>query len=98
MVIVNLEVPFAGNFKIKQPVTRKEFEHMIEKRQPGAHLRLSVTVKVEDDAHVCLFRLSVDFRGALMRPYLSAHKPPRHLVELITLGESLNQPAEQVKA
>src|ERR1700682_3231686 len=64
MVIINLKIAFARDCKIKQAVTRKQIEHVIEERQPGADLRLSFAVKAEDDTHVCLFCLSVDFRGA----------------------------------
>src|ERR1700730_933957 len=76
MVIINFEVAFARDFKIKQAVTRKQIEHVIEERQPGADLRLSCAVKVEDDTHVCLFCLSVDFRGARLILYLCFHNHP----------------------
>src|SRR6266498_5767691 len=73
MMIINLEVAFARDFKIKQAVARKQIEHMIEKRQPRADLRLSIAVEVEDDTHVCLFCLAVDRSDPLLCSHLCAH-------------------------
>jgi hypothetical protein len=46
MMIINLEVASARDFKIKQAVARKQIEHVIEEWQPRADLRLSIAVEV----------------------------------------------------
>src|SRR6266700_3123190 len=84
MVIINLEIAFARDFKIKQAVTRKQIEHVIEERQPGAHLRLSLAVEVEEDTHVGFFCLAVDLSGSRLGFYLWIHNHPI---------DKLNQPA-----
>src|SRR6266498_201537 len=76
MVIINLKVAFARDFKIKQAVTRKQIEHVIQERQPGADLRPSIAIEVEDDPHVCLFCFSV----ALTEPLLWSHLVFHHLI------------------
>src|SRR3989442_8932233 len=86
MVIVNLEIAFAGNLQIKQSMTRKQVEHMIEERQARADLRAAAAVEVETHAHLSLFRIAVDFRGARLSFYFGVHSNP--------IGK-LNQPAER---
>jgi hypothetical protein len=89
MVIINLEIAFARNFKIEQAVTGKQIEHVIEKRQPGADVRLSTAVEVEHDAYVCLFCFAVDCRSARLIFYLSFHNHP--VVNSISLLESVGR-------
>src|SRR5437016_113065 len=86
MVIINFEVAFARDFKIKQAMTRKQIEHVIEERQTGADLRLPTAVEIKDDAHVCLFCRSLDFRDARLNFYFCFHSHPI---------DKLNQSAEQ---
>src|SRR5882672_7203791 len=76
MVIINLEIAFARDFKIKQAVPCKQMEHVVEERQPGAYQRLPIAVEVEDDTHVGLFCLAVDFRDARLGFYLWIHNYP----------------------
>src|SRR5712691_6003212 len=95
MVIINLEVAFARDFKIKQAVTRKQIEHVIEERQPCADQRLSIAVEIEDNTHVCLVCLSVDLSDPLLCNHLVFH----HLVspEFLEVPRAINHslPASQ---
>src|SRR6266404_1693548 len=76
MVIVNLEIAFTRHFKIKQPVTRKQIEHVIEKRQSGADLRPSTAIEVEDNTHICLFGLAMDCGDARLSFCFHVHNHP----------------------
>src|SRR5262245_51465910 len=52
MMIVDLEIAFAGYFKIEQAMAREEFEHMIEKRYIRIDAAHTFTIQVQDDLHI----------------------------------------------
>src|SRR2546422_4735358 len=86
MVIVNLEIAFAGNLQIKQPMTRKQVEHVIEERQARADLRAAGAVEVEIKTHIRLFGFAMDLSDTRLNFYFGVHSNPIR---------ELNQPAER---
>src|ERR1700682_3696043 len=61
---------------------RKQLEHVIQKRQPGADARLAVTIEVKPHTNVGLFRLALDLRDSrrVLRQAVFAfvHRPSPH--------------------
>src|SRR5215813_2564731 len=61
MVVINLQVAFASDFEIEQPVAREQFKHVVEKRDARVDGAFTLAVEVERDANVSLFGCAFDF-------------------------------------
>src|SRR4030095_132749 len=67
VVIVYLQIAFAFNLEIKQPVSREQVEHVIEKGYSGVDATGSRPIKSQLNSDVCLFCLTGDLRFAGVR-------------------------------
>ena len=72
-MIVDFQIAFTDDFKIEQPVSGKQLEHVIKKGQAGADTRLSIAVEIQRDAHVGLFRFAPNQRLAYSDSFLYFH-------------------------
>src|SRR5262245_52433681 len=61
MVVIDLQFAFARHLEIEQPVARKQFEHVVEKRNARVDPAFALAVEVERDANVSLFGFAFDF-------------------------------------
>src|SRR5215510_8197026 len=61
MVVINLQIAFASDFEIEQPVAREQFKHVVEKRDARVDGVFTLAVEVERDANVSLFGCAFDF-------------------------------------
>src|SRR6266508_1194769 len=59
-MIVDVEIAFAVNLKIKQTMFREQFEHVIEKRQTCRHLSNATTIERKRHSNVCLFGFAMN--------------------------------------
>src|SRR5258708_30537384 len=62
MMVINLQIAFAGYVEIEQSMLGKELEHVIKKRQPGTDAGLASTVEVKLHPHIGLFSFALDRR------------------------------------
>src|SRR5262245_7344613 len=60
MVVVNVQIAFTSDFEVEESVTRKEFEHVIEKWNAGRNGVFAFAVDIERDADVCFFGRAFD--------------------------------------
>src|SRR5258706_4516207 len=73
MMIIDFQIAFTDDFKIEQPMSGKQLEHVIKKGQAGADTRLSIAVEIQLDAHVSLFRFALNSRFADSGSFLCFH-------------------------